>query len=43
VNLELELSDIKLGKFTKQERLQIQAQIDIENKIIEANNLLSIK
>ena len=43
VNLELELSDIKLGKLTKQERLQIQAQIDIENKIIEANNLLTIK
>lgn len=43
VSLELELSDIKLSKMTKQERLQIQAQIDLENKIIEANNLLTVK
>lgn len=43
VSLELELSDIKLSKMTKQERLQIRAQIEIENKITEANNLLTIK
>ena len=43
VSLELELSDIKISKMTKQERLQVRAQIDIENKIIEANNLLTIK
>lgn len=42
VSFELELSDIKLGKLTKQE-LQYQAQIDIENKITEANNLQTVK
>ena len=40
-NSELALSDVKLNKLSKQEIAQ-KAQLDIENKITEANNL-SIK
>jgi len=36
-DIHLVLSDIKLNKSAKQDRLQ--TQIDIENKILEANNL----
>lgn len=37
---DLQMSDIKNGnKLTKQEILQQKAQIDIEHKIIEANNI----
>lgn len=37
---ELGLSDTKIGKLTKNERHMKKAQMDIENKIDEANNLV---